>query len=247
MRTAVLSTAAAALALAGCATIVTGGDDEIDIVTPGVVGAECELRTFSGAVRARIVTPGTVELSKDSSDLEAICTKDGFIDARGQVDAGFEPWVIGNLLFGGLIGIVIDFVNDSAYKYDSDVAIYMEPGDSGRDALTENNDRGRDTRRLSAGGGQVASATRPRGGDAAVYLGFSRAQELAENTTDFMWTAEDDLLGGTRPVVQQRIDPASGQPRFHIYGADIGQAEASDICAGLDQRGYLCRVVEARR
>lgn len=243
MRGKAMASVAAAAFLAGCASIVTLGDDEIEVSTPGVTGAECELRTFTGAVRARVISPGTVELNKSSRDLEAVCNKDGYVEARQTIEAGFEPWVIGNLVFGGIPGFVIDIVAENTNAY-NDVAIFMEPdprGRRGRDDRDDWDDRRDDRRPMANSGGGGFDTT-----NSAVYLGFASAQSQADGTAEFMWLAESDLLGDARPVVQQRIDPGTGLPRFHIYGADVPRFDAEAICEGLEDRGYLCRVVSAQ-
>lgn len=81
---------------------------------------------------------------------------------------------------------------------------------------------------------------------AAVYLGVSATRAQAEGSAEFMWLAESDLLGDARPVVQERIDPGTGLPGFHIYGADLPRFDAQAICDGLDNRGYPCSVVGAQ-
>jgi len=242
MQSRLLACGVAAALLAGCASIITLGDDEVEVTTPGVTGAECELRTFAGAVRARVITPGTVELNKSSRDLEAVCNKDGFLEARGTIESGFEPWVIGNLLFGGIPGFVIDIATENTNAYD-DIAIYMEPDSRSRRGRSDRQgveDRGEDRRPMAGGGGAFDTS------NAAVYLGFASMQSQADSTAEFMWLAESDLLGDARPVVQQRIDPGTGLPRFHIYGADLPRFDAEAICEGLEERGYLCRVVNAQ-
>lgn len=244
---ALFTTAAAVVALTGCATIITLGDDDVDVSTPGVVGANCELRSFSGAVRARVITPGTIQLDKDSRDLEAVCNKDGFAEGRGVVESGFEPWFLGNILIGGLVGMVIDIATGNINSYDSSVAVYMEPESSPRDDLRrERSSPSADPFDAPSDSDPIGDPGVPVAGDAAVYLGFANSREWADNTAEFLWIAEEPLLRGVRPVVQQRLDPATGQPRFHIYGAGLNGDDALDICDGLEASGYLCRVVEAR-
>ncbi|MEM6492597.1 MAG: hypothetical protein AAF684_11950 [Pseudomonadota bacterium] len=182
------------------------------------------------------------------------------MDGRGVVQAGFEPWFVGNLLFGGLIGIIIDMTTGNFNKYDSSVAVFMAPDGSADDGVFREPRRRApavdapapvpdavDDERDSFESGPVASRAGPVAGDAAVYLGFARSREWADNTAEFMWVAERSLLQDVRPVVQQRIDPGTGEPRFHIYGADMNTAQANEICAGLESAGYLCRTVATVR
>lgn len=57
---------AAAVALAGCATIVKGTDQQVSLSTPGYPGAECTLS--SGEVASlKVITPTVVTLPSRST------------------------------------------------------------------------------------------------------------------------------------------------------------------------------------
>jgi len=59
--------------------------------------------------------------------MEIRCTKAGFTEAQTVADAGFEPWTLGNILIGGLIGLIIDLSTGSINKYPSDIQVPMVP------------------------------------------------------------------------------------------------------------------------
>jgi hypothetical protein len=55
------------------------------------------------------------------------CTKSGFQDAEAVAPSGFEPWTLGNLVFGGLIGIGVDFGTGAVHRYPNAVSVPMTP------------------------------------------------------------------------------------------------------------------------
>lgn len=238
MRVRVLAGAAAVSLLAGCATIISGGSDEIRIETADVPGATCEVRSSSGVVLASTVTPGTVSVPRLEERLKVTCEKEGYETGEAELIPKFSRLVWLNFFNFGL-GTTVDWLAENRLTFPEGAVVYMEEGD--RVAMR----RDRSPRRRDDEG-----AGRSSGGfdtsDAAVYLGFSSSQSQADGTAEFMWLAESDLLGDARPVVQQRIDPGTGLPRFHIFGADLPRFDAEAICEGLEGRGYLCRVVDAQ-
>jgi hypothetical protein len=96
---------AAALAAAGCATIATGGSGEQKVTvqsdTPGAA-------VFVDGHHVG-TAPVTVVLGRrDSHQVEV--SAPGHETARLAVNSQFNPWVIGNVVFGGVIGVAVDLV-----------------------------------------------------------------------------------------------------------------------------------------
>jgi len=60
-------------------------------------------------------TPGSVDLRRNREHT-MVFTKDGFPDRDVKLESGPSAWLLGNLIFGGLIGLIIDFVSGGAYK-----------------------------------------------------------------------------------------------------------------------------------
>jgi hypothetical protein len=46
---------------------------------------------------------------------------EGYQTAEAYIQKGFNGWVLGNLVCGGLIGIIIDYSNGAAYKLEPDM------------------------------------------------------------------------------------------------------------------------------
>ena len=114
-----------ALAGSGCATIVNPGPDVVYISsTPAgakvmVDGAQVGVTPLSASVhrRARSIT----------------FSKEGYQTVTAGVPTTFNGWVIGNLVFGGVIGIIIDAVTGNITKINGTISANLpklESGDS---------------------------------------------------------------------------------------------------------------------
>jgi hypothetical protein len=108
--------------LSGCATI-TGGTRpqkvQIDSDPPGatvfVDGRPCG------------VTPATVALDRKVEHRIQL-EKDGYVPTAADLKPGVNPWIFGNVVVGGLIGIVIDLATDSERRlYPGDVDVHLHP------------------------------------------------------------------------------------------------------------------------
>lgn len=134
------------LALAGlavlpsCATLSEGSAQNIHIETDPA-DARCEL-TRDGAMVTRIPsTPATISLYRDSGDLRLTCRKDGYLDATLDSASAFQDMVLGNILFGGLIGVLVDAGSGATRKYPESITLTLVPesfaSEAERDAYFE--------------------------------------------------------------------------------------------------------------
>lgn len=112
--------------LAGCATITTGSSQNVTLVTePG--GAACVFSRAGEIMGIINPTPGTLMLTKGHGDLRVRCTKEGFLDSSGVVGAKFQKMTFGNILFGGIIGIVVDAASGATGEYEPQITITLVP------------------------------------------------------------------------------------------------------------------------
>jgi hypothetical protein len=122
-----LPIAAAVLAVcSGCATITKGSSQPVTVQTDPA-GATCTLTRDGGTVAVVNPTPGTVTVGKSHTDLAVRCTKDGYIDAVGTIGSKFQPMTFGNILFGGLVGIVVDAASGATAEYEPTITIVLVP------------------------------------------------------------------------------------------------------------------------
>jgi hypothetical protein len=96
-----------ALINAGCATIIKGSSEDIKInSTPAA--AKVVIKSTGGAQVFEGTTPTTAKLSKRNEYLVTI-SLENYKDANVNIiKDGIEGWFWGNILCGGLIGIIVD-------------------------------------------------------------------------------------------------------------------------------------------
>jgi uncharacterized protein YceK len=120
---AIAAIAAAGVALSGCASIVTGSSQKVTVNTPPTTGADCTLTSSEGTWN--VSSPGTVSISKTKHDVNVHCTKAGYQDADAAVPSGFQAWTLGNLILGGIPGLVIDLATGATNEYPSEITVPM--------------------------------------------------------------------------------------------------------------------------
>jgi len=102
--------------VSGCATIMKGSKAKIGI-TSSPAAAHVVIKTLAGgAVMFEGTTPATASIAKNH---EYVCTVslEGYKDQAVNItQGGIEGWFWGNLLCGGIIGIVVDLTNGAMHK-----------------------------------------------------------------------------------------------------------------------------------
>jgi hypothetical protein len=68
-------------------------------------------------------TPMTFSIDKSGKDLDISCVDATNRQASGTSKSGIQPWVFGNILLGGIVGIVIDASSGAITKYDTPVLV----------------------------------------------------------------------------------------------------------------------------
>jgi hypothetical protein len=98
--------------LSGCASIVSGGPEVVTISSnpPAAKMTLCNDRT--GQCMAVGQTPYTATLERGQGYFKPArysikCEKEGYGLAERTLSAGMNGWYAGNIIFGGLIGILI--------------------------------------------------------------------------------------------------------------------------------------------
>ena len=112
--------------LAGCATITTGTDQTVAVITvpPGAV---CELTREGTTVAVVNPTPGTVTLEKDKDTVTVSCNKDGHFDGMETLAASFRGMTFGNIILGGFIGLGVDAASGAMHHYPPNVMVILPP------------------------------------------------------------------------------------------------------------------------
>jgi len=91
-----------------CCSIVQGRTQQVGISSsPSDVEA--------GVDGLRVITPGTLSLDRNKSYTVKI-EKEGYEPGGATISRHLSGWLCGNILFGGLIGLAVDFATGAAYK-----------------------------------------------------------------------------------------------------------------------------------
>ena len=112
------------VSLSGCATITTGTTQSILVdTTPS--GAICRFSRSDREVGVVNPTPGMLMITKDGAPLTIVCKRAGYYPNTGVLRANFEPMTLGNILLGGIIGIVVDAASGADRKYDATLTVTL--------------------------------------------------------------------------------------------------------------------------
>ena len=111
------------LALTGCASIVDGGPDTINLMTSN--GASVKAQMISEQFGAQQITlPTFITVPKSCSDISVQVIEDKKVNQSSAiVSSSVNPWILGNVVFGGIPGILIDGVTGNMCTYDSSVIV----------------------------------------------------------------------------------------------------------------------------
>jgi hypothetical protein len=118
--------AAVLLLSGGCATLTKGTSQPVTVQTEPE-GATCTLTRDGSTVAVVNPTPGTVTVGKSHTELAVRCAKSGYLDAVGTIGSKFQAMTFGNILFGGLIGVVVDAASGATAEYEPTVTIVLVP------------------------------------------------------------------------------------------------------------------------
>lgn len=92
----------------GCATIIHGSSQDISISS-----APDEAEVWIDGARMG-TTPTKVTLKRKNDYLVTV-KKEGYKEATVKIEGATSAWIIGNIIFGGIIGCGIDFITGGAY------------------------------------------------------------------------------------------------------------------------------------
>ncbi|MEE9443869.1 MAG: PEGA domain-containing protein [candidate division Zixibacteria bacterium] len=106
------------LVFAGCASIIHGSKQNVKFQT-SPSGAVVEVKDAMGVSYGWCETPCSIEL-KRKREYKAFIAKEGYEPVELIISRKSDGWIWGNIVFGGLIGLIVDFSNGAAYKLSPD-------------------------------------------------------------------------------------------------------------------------------
>lgn len=114
------------VALPGCATLVEGTSQSMTVTT-NPAGASCTLDRQGERLGAIAPTPGTLRVDKSKNDMAVTCAKEGYQTATTSHSPKFVGTTFGNLIAGGLIGVVVDAASGANFRYPDEVRVDLAP------------------------------------------------------------------------------------------------------------------------
>lgn len=114
--------------LSGCASITGSQNQPVSVETRDLSGAEvkraeCKLNNNKG--QWYVSTPGTVMVVRSSEDLLVTCEKDNYETGYANAISSVKGMMFGNIIFGGVVGAVVDHAQGSGYDYPNLVPVVM--------------------------------------------------------------------------------------------------------------------------
>ena len=110
--------------LSGCATLLDEETQEVNVrfmCAEKHLVATCDLKNDKG--RWRLSTPGKATVINDPSQLEISCKAPFIPSFSVSVVPIPSMGMLGNLLFGGVVGAAVDFYNNTGMKYPENIDI----------------------------------------------------------------------------------------------------------------------------
>jgi len=99
-----------AIIVAGCATIIQGTSQSIS-VNSNPSGAKIIVMGME-----RGTTPAVIKVDRSDSNIIVRIVKDGYEPVEVMLTRSVSGWIFGNIVFGGLLGLVVDFATGGAYN-----------------------------------------------------------------------------------------------------------------------------------
>ena len=110
--------------LSGCATIMSGTDQTVTVSTTPPA-ATCVLDRVGSRIGAIPLTPGSVRIDKSRNDISVTCVKEGFQTAVISHSSRFNGATFGNIIVGGVIGVLVDASSGANFNYPADIRLDM--------------------------------------------------------------------------------------------------------------------------
>ena len=108
------------LSLAGCASIMSGRHADVAI-NSNVPNAHVTVRDKRGQEVASLRTPANVALKRKDRFIfparyTATIEAPGYQPAEVPIRSTVNPWILGNVVFGGIPGLIVDNATGAAWK-----------------------------------------------------------------------------------------------------------------------------------
>lgn len=115
-----------ALGSGACATIVNGTTQDL-YVESHPEGAACKIDRQGATVGMVNPTPGKATIPRHKDNVVVSCSRDGYEQSNDVLASSFSGATFGNLLLGGIVGVVIDSSSGANNKYPEKIVVVLMP------------------------------------------------------------------------------------------------------------------------
>ncbi|MDR2413287.1 MAG: hypothetical protein LBD50_03710 [Rickettsiales bacterium] len=118
------------LMLGGCASIISGGSQQIN-VQPGSTShgrVDAEVISKSGVQTVRL--PAVVNVKRSSQDIIVHIKEEDnqcLEETQVVISSGLNGWFLGNFITGGLLGSTTDGLTGAVWSYDDITIVPVQP------------------------------------------------------------------------------------------------------------------------
>ena len=123
----------AVLGVSACASIAQGQNQNFRVKT-APEGAQCTILREGDTIAVIAPTPGEAEIERDAHDIDIVCTKVGYTDAKltrlSETHTAFwynfywlYPIITAPIT---LVGVIVDLSTGAYHDYDSPVTVTLE-------------------------------------------------------------------------------------------------------------------------
>ena len=115
-----------AVVVSGCASMISGTNQSLSVLTTGCPGATCQLTNSKGTWY--VTAPGSVTVHRGYGDMAVTCRKDGFPDGTTQVSSSTKIATGANIAWGVFlpVGAGVDAATGAAYDYPAEIIVPMD-------------------------------------------------------------------------------------------------------------------------
>ncbi len=208
------------LLLNGCASIIGQTSQQIRIETfnqqgEPITGANCNLGNDFGQNSGAV--PGQITVHRSSKDLRVECSKPGYADAYAQAVSRANIGMYGNILFGGIIGVVVDHSRGAGYTYPQWMNLVM--------GNTLDFDRSRDK------DGQASVGTTRNGAPVTIAVQAANTAVPAEGTGVSVALVSNDPVAATlrpaAPTAQLKPMQDGGEATIQTVEFNVGSSSVT--------------------
>ncbi len=225
----------ALLLIAGCATIVEGTDQYIDVqLSPDT--AFCDISQKGSVIESIDNGGGQVEIPKSRHDIFFECSAEGYQDQKYSIESSASGWgVVGCFLIDLCI---TDYSTGALNKYPETINIKLKKN-SGNVGMGQEQTAPSALAPPAAPTTVQPEAQRRYG---VVFAAYDSAEQAEQGWSDIRGKHAQMLAGIQSTIKFSSL--AGGQPRYHLSGEGLTEERAQNLCSYFKQQEEYCLVVK---